>query len=34
VVPRDYKRVLDAMRAAEAAGEDVDRAVMEVAARA
>jgi glutamate synthase (NADPH/NADH) large chain len=34
VVPRDYKRVLDAMRAAEAAGEDVDRAVMEVAGRA
>ncbi|MFY1637579.1 glutamate synthase large subunit [Solwaraspora sp. WMMB335] len=31
VVPRDYKRVLDAMRAAEAAGRDVDEAVMEVA---
>ncbi|WJK38128.1 glutamate synthase large subunit [Solwaraspora sp. WMMA2056] len=31
VVPRDYKRVLEAMRAAEAAGRDVDEAVMEVA---
>jgi glutamate synthase (NADPH/NADH) large chain len=28
VVPRDYKRVLAAMRAAEAAGRDVDAAVM------
>jgi len=31
VVPRDYKRVLNVMRAAEAAGRDVDEAVMEVA---
>ncbi|MEV1287584.1 glutamate synthase large subunit [Micromonospora sp. NPDC049679] len=31
VVPRDYKRVMDAMRTAEAAGRDVDQAVMEVA---
>ncbi|HEX7744333.1 MAG TPA: glutamate synthase large subunit [Micromonosporaceae bacterium] len=31
VVPRDYKRVMAAIRAAEAAGSDVDRAVMEVA---
>ena len=31
VVPRDYKRVLEAMKAAEAAGRDVDEAVMEVA---
>ncbi|MFV2022102.1 glutamate synthase large subunit [Micromonospora sp. LOL_023] len=31
VVPRDYKRVMEAMRAAEAAGRDVDEAVMEVA---
>ncbi|MBB5869316.1 glutamate synthase (NADPH/NADH) large chain [Allocatelliglobosispora scoriae] len=31
VIPRDYKRVLDVMRAAEAAGRDVDAAVMEVA---
>jgi glutamate synthase (NADPH/NADH) large chain len=31
VVPRDYKRVLEAMRAAEATGADVDAAVMEVA---
>jgi glutamate synthase (NADPH/NADH) large chain len=29
VVPRDYKRVLEAMRAAEAAGRDVNSAVME-----
>ncbi|WDZ88187.1 glutamate synthase large subunit [Micromonospora cathayae] len=28
VVPRDYRRVLDIMRAAEAAGRDVDDAVM------
>jgi glutamate synthase (NADPH/NADH) large chain len=34
VIPRDYKRVLDAMRAAEAAGKDADLAVMEVVARA
>jgi glutamate synthase (NADPH/NADH) large chain len=31
VVPRDYKRVMETIRAAEAAGHDVDRAVMEVA---
>jgi glutamate synthase (NADPH) large chain len=31
VVPRDYQRVMEAMRAAEAAGRDVDAAVMEVA---
>ncbi|MFV2087009.1 glutamate synthase large subunit [Micromonospora sp. LOL_021] len=31
VVPRDYRRVLETMRAAEAAGRDVDEAVMEVA---
>ncbi|WP_213453955.1 glutamate synthase large subunit [Rhizomonospora bruguierae] len=31
VVPRDYKRVMEAMRAAEAAGRDVDTAVMEAA---
>jgi glutamate synthase (NADPH/NADH) large chain len=31
VVPRDYKRVLEAMRAAEEAGDDVDEAVMAVA---
>ncbi|MDG6109763.1 glutamate synthase large subunit [Dactylosporangium aurantiacum] len=31
VVPRDYKRVMEAKRAAEAAGRDVDAAVMEVA---
>ncbi|WP_327005580.1 glutamate synthase large subunit [Dactylosporangium sp. NBC_01737] len=31
VVPRDYKRVMEVMRAAEAAGRDVDAAVMEVA---
>ncbi len=31
VVPRDYKRVLDAMRTAEAAGQDVNLAVMAVA---
>ncbi|HWG97987.1 MAG TPA: glutamate synthase large subunit, partial [Pilimelia sp.] len=30
VVPRDYKRVREAMRAAHAAGRDVDAAVMEV----
>ena len=30
VVPRDYKRVLEVMRAAEAAGRDVDAAVMGV----
>jgi glutamate synthase (NADPH/NADH) large chain len=31
VVPRDYRRVTEAIRAAEAAGLDVDAAVMEVA---
>ncbi|MBO0867379.1 MAG: glutamate synthase large subunit [Micromonosporaceae bacterium] len=31
VVPRDYQRVLAAMRAAEAAGDDLDEAVMAVA---
>jgi glutamate synthase (NADPH/NADH) large chain len=31
VVPRDYQRVLDAMRAASAEGRDVDAAVMAVA---
>ncbi|MEV4617161.1 glutamate synthase large subunit [Asanoa sp. NPDC049573] len=31
VVPRDYRRVMSAIRAAEAAGHDVDTAVMEVA---
>jgi glutamate synthase (NADPH/NADH) large chain len=31
IVPRDYQRVMDAMRAAEAAGRDVDAAVMEAA---
>ena len=31
VVPHDYKKVLEVMRAAEAAGRDVDAAVMEVA---
>ncbi|MFD2418709.1 glutamate synthase large subunit [Amycolatopsis pigmentata] len=31
VMPRDYARVLDAMRAAKASGRDVDEAVMEVA---
>jgi glutamate synthase (NADPH) large chain len=31
IVPRDYQRAMDAMRAAEAAGRDVDAAVMEVA---
>ena len=30
VVPRDYKRVMEAIRAAEAAGRDVDEAVMSV----
>jgi glutamate synthase (NADPH/NADH) large chain len=34
VIPRDYKRVLEVMRAAEAAGADADLAVMEVAVRA
>jgi glutamate synthase (NADPH) large chain len=32
VVPRDYKRVMEAISAAEAAGHDVDEAVMSVAA--
>jgi glutamate synthase (NADPH/NADH) large chain len=31
IVPRDYQRVMDAMRAAEAAGRSVDQAVMEAA---
>ncbi len=31
VIPRDYKRVLETMRAAEAAGRDIDQAVMEAA---
>jgi glutamate synthase (NADPH/NADH) large chain len=31
VVPRDYKRVMHAIRTAEAAGRDIDEAVMEVA---
>ncbi|MET7426575.1 glutamate synthase large subunit [Dactylosporangium sp. NPDC005555] len=31
VVPRDYRRVKEVIRAAEAAGDDVDAAVMEVA---
>ncbi|GAA3189129.1 glutamate synthase large subunit [Dactylosporangium siamense] len=31
VVPRDYRHVMEVMRAAEAAGRDVDAAVMEVA---
>jgi glutamate synthase (NADPH/NADH) large chain len=31
VMPRDYARVLDAMRAAKASGRDVDEAIMEVA---
>jgi glutamate synthase (NADPH/NADH) large chain len=31
VVPRDYRRILQAVRAAEAAGRDIDEAVMEVA---
>jgi glutamate synthase (NADPH) large chain len=31
VIPRDYRRVVQAMRAAEAAGRDIDEAVMEVA---
>ncbi|WP_432987282.1 glutamate synthase large subunit [Dactylosporangium sp. CA-233914] len=31
VMPRDYERAMEAMRAAEAAGRDVDAAVMEVA---
>jgi len=29
VMPRDYKRVVEAIRAAEAAGRDVESAVME-----
>ncbi|WP_116103475.1 glutamate synthase large subunit [Amycolatopsis thermalba] len=33
VMPRDYKRVLEATRAAKAAGRDVDEAIMEVASR-
>ncbi|MFC0528893.1 glutamate synthase large subunit [Phytohabitans kaempferiae] len=31
VVPRDYKRVMEAIRTAKAAGRDIDEAVMEVA---
>ncbi|QFU87765.1 glutamate synthase large subunit [Amycolatopsis sp. YIM 10] len=31
VMPRDYKRVLDAAKAAKAAGRDVDEAIMEAA---
>jgi glutamate synthase (NADPH) large chain len=31
VIPRDYRRVREAMRAAEAAGLDIDEAVMEAA---
>jgi glutamate synthase (NADPH/NADH) large chain len=31
IMPRDYRRALEARRAAEAAGHDVDRAVMEAA---
>jgi glutamate synthase (NADPH/NADH) large chain len=31
IMPRDYRRALEARRAAEAAGTDVDRAVMEAA---
>jgi glutamate synthase (NADPH/NADH) large chain len=31
IVPRDYRRVLDATRRARAAGEDVDAAVMAAA---
>jgi glutamate synthase (NADPH/NADH) large chain len=33
VVPRDYKRVMDVIKAAEAAGRDVDEAVMSAATR-
>jgi glutamate synthase (NADPH/NADH) large chain len=31
VMPRDYKAVLQAIAAAEAAGEDVDKAIMAAA---
>jgi glutamate synthase (NADPH/NADH) large chain len=31
IMPRDYRRATEARRAAEAAGHDVDRAVMEAA---
>jgi glutamate synthase (NADPH) large chain len=31
VVPRDYRRVVEVIRAAEAAGQDVDAAVMAAA---
>ena len=31
VMPRDYQRVLDAAKAARAAGRDVDEAIMEAA---
>ncbi|MFD4193324.1 glutamate synthase large subunit [Amycolatopsis thermoflava] len=33
VMPRDYRRVLEATKAAKAAGRDVDEAIMEVASR-
>jgi glutamate synthase (NADPH/NADH) large chain len=33
VVPRDYKRAMEAIKAAEAAGRDVDEAVMSIATR-
>jgi glutamate synthase (NADPH/NADH) large chain len=32
VMPRDYKRVLDAIRKAEESGEDIDAAIMAAAA--
>jgi glutamate synthase (NADPH/NADH) large chain len=32
-MPRDYRRAVDAQRMAEANGTDVDRALMEAAAR-
>jgi glutamate synthase (NADPH) large chain len=31
VMPRDYARVLEAMKVAKASGRDVDEAIMEVA---
>jgi glutamate synthase (NADPH/NADH) large chain len=33
IVPRDYRRVLEATRQAQAAGEDVDAAIMAAARR-
>jgi glutamate synthase (NADPH/NADH) large chain len=33
VMPRDYRRILEATRLAEAEGRSVDEAIMEVAAR-